>query len=289
MKLEKFSEVALKYKAIFFDSFGVLKNYKGIIPGIENTFEFLKEQGIAFYVLTNDASRSPQQLSDAFFNIGLTNITPDRIISSGMLANDYLKAKVKSGTVAYLGTDNSGSYIKEETGLDVIAVDKIDFEDISDISALVFLDDEGYSWDQGINNAVNLLRKKNIPAVVANTDATYPVAKHDVAVAIGAIANMVEAVTDKHFIRFGKPDAQMFNFAYQHINQDLPFAKEDVLMVGDTLTTDIIGGNKFGLDTVLVLTGNVIHEKARLLVRTSGIAPTYICESAIIPTPVAQK
>ena len=31
-------------------------------------------------------------------------------------------------------------------------------------------------------------------------------------------------------------------------------------MVGDTLHTDIIGGNKFGLDTVLVLSGNTLPE-----------------------------
>jgi ribonucleotide monophosphatase NagD (HAD superfamily) len=52
-------------------------------------------------------------------------------------------------------------------------------------------------------------------------------------------------------------------------------------MVGDTLYTDIIGGNKFGLDTVLVLSGNTLPDMALVRISSSGIIPTYICESAV--------
>jgi len=53
-------------------------------------------------------------------------------------------------------------------------------------------------------------------------------------------------------------------------------------MVGDTLSTDIIGGNKFGLDTVLVLTGNTLAKHAEMRINSRGIIPTYVCESAVI-------
>ena len=78
------------------------------------------------------------------------------------------------------------------------------------------MDDEGFDWNHDINKIVNLLRKRNIPAVVANTDWFYPVNKNDIAIAIGGIANMVEAITNRKFIRFGKPDSNMFIFAYDH-------------------------------------------------------------------------
>jgi ribonucleotide monophosphatase NagD (HAD superfamily) len=53
-------------------------------------------------------------------------------------------------------------------------------------------------------------------------------------------------------------------------------------MVGDTLQTDIWGGNKFGLDTVLVLSGNTQPKDAENRIIATGIIPTYICDSAVV-------
>ena len=94
---------------------------------------------------------------------------------------------------------------------------------------------------------------------------------------------MVEKILGKKFIRFGKPDAQMFLLAYESAIEDVQKIKRnEILMVGDTLYTDIIGGNKFGLDTVLVLSGNTLPEMAKIKIGSSGIIPTYVCESAVI-------
>lgn len=281
MNIRSFKSLAAKYKVVFFDAFGVLKNYKGSIEGVTNTMSFLREKGIGFYVLTNDASRSPDQLAEAFQRIGLSDVTSDKIISSGMLAHEYLKYKVKKGTVAYLGTPQSAHYI-ETLELKTISIHNMELEQAEEIEALVFLDDEGFDWNHDINKVVNLLRRRSIPVVVANSDRTYPVSKTRVAIAIGAIADMVEHLTGKQFIRFGKPDAQMFVFAYEHVQPFHPADKNEILMVGDTLETDIIGGNKFGLDTVLVLSGNTLPHLAQQSILATGIIPTYVCESVAI-------
>ena len=79
------------------------------------------------------------------------------------------------------------------------------------------------------------------------------------------------------------PDAQMFLLAYERALIDIPSIKrKEILMVGDTLYTDIIGGNKFGLDTALVLSGNTLPNMAKIRISSSGIIPTFICESAVI-------
>lgn len=280
MKVKSFKEIAVNYKAIFFDAFGVLKNHKGIIPGIEDTFKFLDEKGIDYYVLTNDASRGTQGLAQYYQDRGIKYITEDKVFSSGMLARDWLKLKIKKGRVVYLGTKDSAHYI-ESAGLDVISIQDVDIEYLDDINCLVFLDDEGFDWNCDINKLINVLRKKNMSVVVANTDINYPANRRDINIAIGGIADMVEEILDKNFIRFGKPDAQMFMFGYERANKKQPLNRDDILMVGDTLFTDIIGGNKFGLDTALVLSGNTLAENAKVKIKATGIIPTYVCDSIL--------
>lgn len=279
MTTDAFALLADRYQVFFFDAFGVLKNYKGLIPGVVETFAYLRERQKPVYILTNDASRSPQQLAESYWRLGLNDITPDMIISSGMLAREYLQLKIDQGTVAYLGTENSAHYL-ESADLHTLSISELTLENISEVNALVLLDDEGFDWNTDINKAVNLLRRRNIPVIVANTDATYPVSKNRLAIAIGGIADMLESIVGKQFIRFGKPDAQLFMFAYERVQEQLPgITKRDILMVGDTLRSDIAGGNKFGLDTVLVLTGNTAPHEAELRILATGIIPTYVCET----------
>jgi HAD superfamily hydrolase (TIGR01450 family) len=280
-RVEDFKSIIDKYKVIFFDAFGVLKNYNGILPGIEKTFEYLEAQGKEYYIVTNDASRSPAQLAESYHKAGLNIISADKIVSSGMLTKEYLDLQVKDGIVAYLGTLNSAHYI-ESSGLKTLPVSEINHTNIEKVNALVFLDDEGFDWAKDLNKTVNLIRKRTIPVIVANTDRAYPLTITDVSIAIGGIAAMIESVVGKQFIRFGKPDSQMFMFAYDLARTKTSINKTDIVMVGDTLNTDILGGNKFGLDTVLVLSGNTLARDVDSRIIATGIAPTYICDSAVI-------
>jgi HAD superfamily hydrolase (TIGR01450 family) len=279
--IENFKSIIDKYKVVFFDAFGVLKTYNGILPGIERTFAYMEEQGKEYYIVTNDASRSPAQLAETYHKGGLNFISADRIVSSGMLTKEYLDLKVRDGIVAYLGTRNSAHYI-ETSGLHTLPVSDIDSSNIDKVNALIFLDDEGFDWAKDLNKTVNLIRKRTIPVIVANTDRAYPLTISDVSIAIGGIAAMVESVVGKQFIRFGKPDSQMFMFAYDLVREHGPIGKHEIVMVGDTLNTDILGGNKFGLDTVLVLSGNTLAKDVETRITATGIVPTYICDSAII-------
>ena len=277
-----FKSLLENYKIIFFDAYGVIKNYKGPIPGIEKTFNWLNEQQKSYYIITNDASRSPELLAESYINNGLSHITADKIISSGMLAKEFLDLKVKQGLVAYLGTEDSAHYI-EHPGLRTLPLQDMNESNINDITALVLLDDEGFDWMDGLNKAVNLLRRRTIPAIVANPDGAYPMSKREVGIAIGGLSYMIEKITGRKFIRFGKPDSQIFMFALENILPSHPdITKKDILMVGDTLHTDILGGNKFGLDTALVLTGNLLPEDYENRIISSGISPTFISESAVI-------
>lgn len=281
MKTRDFKSVVNKYDVVFFDAYGVLKNYNGLIPGIEGTIRYMLENEIDFYVLTNDASRSPEELAASYQTLGIKEITAQKVISSGMLAREYLRYKVKKGTVTYLGTSKSAHYI-ETLGLGIVSIRETDLDDLEDLSAVVLLDDEGFDWKRDVNKLINLLRRKNVPVIVANTDFAYPVTEDEVAIAIGGLSDMIEMIIGKRFIKFGKPDSQMFMFAYERILESRQVSKDKILMVGDTLKTDILGGNKFGIDTALVLSGNTLPDQASFLIKSTGIIPNYVCEDAVI-------
>jgi HAD superfamily hydrolase (TIGR01450 family) len=273
-----FKNLVPNYKAIFFDAFGVIKTYREPIEGTIETFEHLLEKDIQFFVLTNDASRSPEQLSESYKKIGLDHLTPDRIISSGMMAYDYLSEKVNKGTIAYLGPKTAGKYL-ETAGVRAVSIVDMDEKDPEPIEAVIFMDDEGFDWNVDISKTMNILRHTNAPAIVANSDLTYPTAKDHIALAIGGIANLMERILGKHFIHFGKPDSQIFHAAIEKLQNRENIEKSEILMVGDTLKTDIIGGNKFGLDTALVLTGNTTTKNLDFTINRTGITPDFVCDS----------
>lgn len=277
MQLTSFRSLIPNYKAIFLDSYGVVKNHRGLIPNAQEVIDTIRAQDIPLRLLTNDASRSQEVQSQRFADKGLV-LAPNEIITSGMMAKKFLANKINGGKVAYLGTAQSAEYIIS-VNLEAIPVSAIDDSNLEEISALVFLDDEGFDWNHDINKVVNLLRKRNIPSIVANSDKIYPVAKNNVSIATGGIAQLVESILGREFIHFGKPDSQMFMFAFEEISKLGQFDRKDILMVGDTLHTDILGGNKFGVKTCLVLTGNTRKANAKVNIRSTGVIPDFICES----------
>jgi ribonucleotide monophosphatase NagD (HAD superfamily) len=158
-RIDNFKSVIDKYEIIFFDAFGVIKTYQGLVPGIERTFEYLQAHGKEYYIVTNDASRSPVELAEAYHRHGLDIISADRIISSGMLTKEYLDLQVREGIVAYLGTPASSHYI-DSTGFHTCPMSAIDQTNIDKVSAVIFLDDEGFNWAEDLNKTVNLLRTR---------------------------------------------------------------------------------------------------------------------------------
>ncbi|HMP28206.1 MAG TPA: TIGR01459 family HAD-type hydrolase [Saprospiraceae bacterium] len=279
MILCDFSSIIDDYDLFFFDSYGVIRNHNGLITGIEKTIKYLQDRDKTIRILTNDASRDAKALLSTYVRLGIKSLTEDQIISSGMMARSYLATKVRNGMVVYLGTERSASYITQ-AGLQAIPIGKVTPEIYDEISAIVFLDDEGYDWNVDLNKTYNLLRSRNIPAIVANTDKVYPKSDKELNLATGAVARILETISGRTFIKFGKPDTQMYIYALESVPNYHTISKSKMLMIGDTLHTDIMGGNKFGIATTLVLSGNTSEKEADLMIRSTSIIPDFICRSA---------
>jgi len=275
-----FEEIADNYKAIFFDAFGVLKNSERVFDGVPELLVRLRGEGKELFLVTNDSSKSPQGLAKAYAHSEHGDaLTPERVVSSGLLARDYLAHKIRTGWVAYLGTEASAHYI-EDAGLRPVPMAECREQHAP--KALVLLDDDGFDWYNDINKAINWVRRYHIPVIVANADLEYPKDDSNVGIAIGGIARVMEHILRKTFIRFGKPDPSMFSFAYMELVKKRPdLTPRDILMVGDTLETDIRGANAFGIDTALVLTGNTLPDAVEIAIRSSGIIPDFVCESVL--------
>ena len=280
LEIRSFAEVTANYDVIFFDSYGVLKNSGGVLKGVPDLLGRLVQAKKDLYVITNDASKSPERMAQSFSHpIEGELIPPSQIISSGLLATDFLAAQVASkkpsGRAVYLGKPGSAYYV-ESAGL--TAVPLVEWRDDEDPDAIVLLDDEGFDWFRDINHVLNLIRRSLAPVVIGNADLLYPTKDGGVALAVRSLANMLQPIAQKTFYRFGKPDAMMFVYALQAVRSARPGTKNHkVLMVGDTLHTDILGARMAGLDTVLVLSGNTMAHQAEIQIQSTGIVPTYVC------------
>ena len=90
------------------------------------------------------------------------------------------------------------------------------------------------------------------------------------------------------FIRRDGLLAPVAAYALARAREQLPnVTKRDVLFVGDTLRTDIIGSNTYGFDSTLVLSGNTLPETADLMIRApfSGVLEDDTAETGAEPEP----
>ena len=76
-KISSFEKVIQQYDAIFFDAFGVLKNYNGLIEGVAETIYKLHNDQKQIFILTNDSSRSPFELAKRYQQQGIDLITEE--------------------------------------------------------------------------------------------------------------------------------------------------------------------------------------------------------------------
>jgi 4-nitrophenyl phosphatase len=83
-----------------------------------------------------------------------------------------------------------------------------------------------------------------------NADKTFPAADGIVPGA-GAILAALETVTSVAPIVVGKPERIMFDLAIEKMNA----VRENAATLGDRLETDILGGQRAGLKSIMVMTG----------------------------------
>lgn len=195
---------------------------------------------------------------------GLSNVSLDKVITSGDVARciiqkKYMPVDKKNPTVYHLGKDRNNSIL---TKINHKATDNINEADTLLMSLYRDEDENINEFDQFL---MDIAQKNNIHVICANPDTTI-LKNGIIRYCAGYFANII-----KNFggivTYTGKPNTIIFNRAFTQYNYS-KISRDRILMVGDTLETDILGANKVGINSALVMTGNasrLFHNKPNTL------------------------
>ena len=272
---ESFRSISSRYRAIFFDAFGVLNCGSGVLDGVPEALGWLRAEGKPYWLVTNDASLTPRQIAARY---GGELFSEQQIVCSGLLAMEYMRRHLAGKNTAFLGTPDSEYYIRG-AGNPVVPLSATEPGERPDV--FVLTDEGGFDWRDGLTRVVNAFgHRPEVPLLAPNPDLLFLQKEGELGIGVGALSLMLEKILGRKVLRFGKPDPVIFNHALEKARVVLgKLSPREVLMVGDNLLTDIRGAAGCGMDSLLVLSGNTSAERMAGEIARAGIAPTYVADS----------
>ena len=251
--------------ALVFDVDGVLMVGARAVAGAAALLERLDGLALPFRLLTNDANHSVEEKAAMLSRAGL-RVEARAITSSGHgLAEAAGRAGLAGELCFVLGRLGEPSY----AGLAGIrATGRLG--DLPECRAAL-VGEDAYDWEKTINAVVNfLVARPEAPLVVPNPDLYYPGEDRRLHVAAGAVAGLIASVCAAYGrplapLYLGKPHEPIFHHNHGRLESTLgrPVERRRVLMVGDSLASDVAGAQAFGYRSALVLTGATHAERWR--------------------------
>jgi len=241
---------------------GVL--YQGQRP-IPHAVESLRKAGKSALVgyITNNASRTPASVAEQITQLGLP-ATADDVVTSPQAALRVLSRLVPAGSLVLVVGGPGLSSEVERAGFRITRV----ADESPDAVIQGFSPEVG--WSDLAQASFALQRRPEIPWVATNTDWSIPV-EGGIAPGNGALVSAVHLAVGRLATFAGKPEKEIFDVALERFG---PIG--DALMIGDRLDTDILGANRAGIRSALVLTG--IDSPKTLLASDDSQRPTYVLE-----------
>ena len=252
--------MSLKDKKLFLlDMDGTIYLDNNLFDG---TLDFLKEvkaKGGRYLFVTNNSSKSTDAYVKKLKSIGI-DATEDDFLTSTDATILYIKGKYQGRKFYSFGTASFTDQLRN-AGIDVVT-DLCD-----DIDGIVMGNDNELNFKK-LEDACKLLLN-DIIYIATNPDWVCPTAFGYVP-DCGSVAEMLWRATGKrpHFI--GKPRPEMLLLAMERYG----YKREECVMIGDRVYTDIASGYNAEIDTIFVLSGEGTLEDAKC-----DTPPTYIFES----------
>jgi HAD superfamily hydrolase (TIGR01450 family) len=271
-------ELLDRYDAILLDSYGVLLHQGGPLPGAPALIGTMNAVDKPYFILTNDASRSPESASRRYHSWGLA-IAPGRVITAGSLIAPYFEAKGLAGArCMVLGTEDSVAYVRDAGGEIVPAEEGIEPD------VVVLCDESGFPFLETVNAALTAMFRRldagrSLHLLLPNPDIIFPRGEASYGLTAGSIAMVLEAAMElryptggfPRFVPLGKPHRPIFAEAQRRAGT------HHMVMIGDQLSVDIRGARDFGIDSALMPTGLTHVGRDGL----GEINPTYVLPTLI--------
>jgi HAD superfamily hydrolase (TIGR01457 family) len=246
--------LAEAYDCLLFDLDGVLYRGDEPVPAAPPTMAALRDAGARVVFLTNNSSRTPEQVADGLRGFGIEAESAEVVTSA--LATAELLAARGGGSAFVIGQDGLREALVA-AGLEII-------DGQPDRADLVVVGFDGAVTYERLKIAC-LLVQRGARLVATNPDPSYP-APDGLWPGAGALLAVITTTTGASPEVVGKPFAPLFEAALRRGGGGRP------LVIGDRIDTDIQGAARLGWDSLLVLTG----VSSRAVVGSDGPSPTYV-------------
>jgi HAD superfamily hydrolase (TIGR01450 family) len=260
--------------AVLADLDGVVYQGAGAIPYAVDALNGVAAAGLDVGYITNNASRTDEQVAEHLSSFGLSVQARD-VVTSPQAAMRVMATLVAPGsTILVVGGVGLVSEV-EKAGFVVTR----SAEDAPAAVVQGFAPEVG--WTQ-LAEAAFALHDASVQWVATNTDWTIPVAR-GIAPGNGTLVSAVHTAVGRLPVVAGKPETTIFEVAADR------FGASNAAFIGDRLDTDTMGAKRAGLRAIHVLTG--IDRAKQLLAAPAGSRPDFILDDLrqlTEPYPVAR-
>lgn len=251
----------LKEKTLYLlDMDGTIYNENEIFDGTLEFLEEIERRGGQYVFITNNSSKSVEDYVQKVRAMGI-KAEYENFYTSGQATAMYLKGNYPNQVVHCMGTK---SLIKElrEAGIEVVT-------EVDERAGVVLLGFDTENTSEKIRNTCIMLGR-DVAYLATNPDLVCPVSFGYIP-DCGSMSIMLKNATGKEPFFIGKPEPIMVNCVLKKLN----CKREDAVIVGDRLYTDIKTGANAQVDTICVLSGEASMED----ILQGEVEPTYIFKS----------
>lgn len=238
-------------KALILDMDGVVWRADTPIGDLAEIFGRLEARGIKYVFATNNGTKTPEQYAERLAGFGVM-VKPSQVVTSALGVAYMLAHKFPKGTKVFMIGENGIQIALEQKGFKILSV-----EDAPAAEVVVMGIDRGITFDKMCE--ATLLVRRGIPFYATNPDKTFPIPRGEIPGA-GAWLSVITTATDVEPIIAGKPFPYMMELSLEILGTK----KEETLVIGDRLETDIAAGQAVGCPTGLVLSGVSTRQQAEV-------------------------